>query len=274
LLLNCIFAPGQIKQIPEVVDLNVFVGKEKSSITKLRHKLQEMGAKLGDNRNSKVTLDLDRQARELTLTVEEAAKPFIGIFMGRIKSALFAASPQNDLPQLKFDATGSNGEAALKNPRLMQLAIKMAPQHYDTRDQAMLLVAHALIWQSGCTLYGGFVRDWVIRDEPANDIDALLPPSKTSQSVVDEIMRVLAPTKIRIRDQKARGIAFTIVLTVPGNKDINVDLVDKTKKQQSAPPPGVDCDAGNLCVGPKGILEKLNPAAGGSRLSIAVQKAL
>jgi hypothetical protein len=32
-------------------------------------------------------------------------------------------------------------------------------------------VAHAAIFDAGCVVYGGFLRDWVVRGETAGDVD-------------------------------------------------------------------------------------------------------
>ncbi|GCA63811.1 hypothetical protein KIPB_011995, partial [Kipferlia bialata] len=66
-----------------------------------------------------------------------------------------------------------NCGAAVINERLLQLSQRQPPEMPDnpSRNDYMRLLAHTLIWDGGCSIYGGMVRDWVVRNEDANDID-------------------------------------------------------------------------------------------------------
>jgi hypothetical protein len=180
--------------------------------------------------------------------------------MGRILSALQAASSES-LPELNYQPSGSQSRSALNNPRLMRLATASLPTSSGGRDESMLLIAHALIWQAGCTLYGGFVRDWVIRGEPANDIDALIPSNRSPQQVQALLQQCAKQVGIQVTGLREKGIATTVTLQVPGAGNVEVDLVTLENKRKHAPPPGVDCTVGNLCVLPNGVLDKLNKNA-------------
>eukprot|EP01032_Pedospumella_encystans_P008904 gene8904-10522_t len=167
----------------------------------------------------------------------------------------------------------------LRNPRLMQMAtsaLSTASIKFNEREQVVLYLAHTLVWQLGCTVYGGFVRDWVIRGEPANDIDVKLPDGTDSQKVAEGLTRAVQAAAgkpgaagLQVIERKVKGAAFTVVISGPwqGHK-IEVDLVSKSVVSQK---PGVDADVDNFAIDATGQLTKRVHDAGGLQMSLIVQ---
>lgn len=260
-------------QIPASVNIMKFIGREGSNTKQLTADLQELVQDyLGTTDidfNSSDSVDYMRlgvkpEDQAVFLTLGGHAKSLMGVLVGRIQSALCDMF-HLDVDDLQVSMpAGAIGQKIQNNPRLMKLSTNRQPTALNTRDDAMLLLAHAAIWQAGCSVYGGFVRDWVIRGKRANDIDVLTPINGVQQ--VAGIMKNAAQAmNINLITEKAKGAAHTLVFSWAG-ESIDVDLVDPS--QVNVIPPGVDCDAGNLMINSQGVLCKKVPAAGGAILSV------
>jgi len=81
-------------------------------------------------------------------------------------------------------------EGSALNIYQTQLSTRSPPPvgSISDRNAQMVFIAHALVWRGGCCLYGGFVRDLVVRGEKANDIDVGYSVSKTSR---DSVLKVI-----------------------------------------------------------------------------------
>ena len=51
---------------------------------------------------------------------------------------------------------------------------KAPPVKMRIREHVQLIIAHTMIWDGNCAVAGGFVRDFVVNNEPSNDVDVLL----------------------------------------------------------------------------------------------------
>ncbi len=58
---------------------------------------------------------------------------------------------------------------------LQQNELKM--DSIQTRNDYIMLLSHLLIWKADCSIYGGLVRDWIVKEEEPKDIDCALPIS-------------------------------------------------------------------------------------------------
>ncbi len=181
--------------------------------------------------------------------------------VGHIQNAIYDAST-GEVPQLR---AASLTTSVFSNPRLSFLTTKQPPTGNSTRDDIVLFLAHAAIWTAHCAVHGGFVRDWVIRGQPANDIDALLSPKISVTNARNSIVNAAKQRGIQLVQEKPKGPAHTLVFDWQGNS-IEMDIADPTAV--NAPPPGVDCDAGNLMIVYPGILKKKVEAAGGNFISV------
>lgn len=123
------------------------------------------------------------------------------------------------------------------------------------------------------SIYGGFLRDWAVRSEPANDIDVQIrPPHTTVTSVAQSLQQFLAQApsagqhRMQISNYKQKGSALTLTVSAGGIADFDIDLVDPSTVQQKTRP-GVDCDAGNLLLNQGESLRKKVLNAGDSLAS-------
>jgi len=104
-------------------------------------------------------------------------------------------------------------------------------------------VAHAAIFDAGCVVYGGFLRDWVVRGETAGDVDVRTSDYDATEQAMSTALQEFS---ISISDSQQWGQNKNyrrLQYTWQGNA-IYVDLVNPILVPFT--PPGVDCDVGNL----------------------------
>jgi hypothetical protein len=161
-----------------------------------------------------------------------------------------------------MDVVSLSGEAAVvaDNPRLIQVMEKLTKRGLHKtkpvarREDAMLLAARVVLWMAGCSIYGGFVRDWIVAGEDANDIDALLP-GDGGDADLDEVVqkiRVNLPSDFTVTGPNIKGLARALVVDGPWSKPFDIDLVPPSVASQGLHP-RVDCDVGNLMISRRGI---------------------
>jgi hypothetical protein len=106
-------------------------------------------------------------------------------------------------------------------------------------------LAHAAIFDAGCVVYGGFLRDWVVRGETAGDVDV---ETSDYDATGQAMSKALQEFSISISDSQQWGQNKNyrrLQYTWQGNA-IYVDLVNPVLVPFT--PPGVDCDVGNLQI--------------------------
>ncbi|GIQ82421.1 hypothetical protein KIPB_005499 [Kipferlia bialata] len=207
---------------------------------------------------------LDFNANAIKITAGGDAKCQLALLIGRVHS--FLATHSNSHVTLSMTAEGSEGRAIVTNPRYRQLATSATPQIVrGGRNNMMLLLSHHLIWQCKCTVYGGMVRDWVIRNEAANDIDCLLPNMSMMVSVKGTIERFASRLGLHKVEERQQPNSYMIRFGGTSGKDIRVELVDPLLPTAA---PHCDCSAGNVCVNAKGVMAK-KAHAGGNTVTLA-----
>ena len=141
--------------------------------------------------------------------------------------------------------------------RLSLLMRKQKPAAPLNADDAKLHIAHAAIHDAGTTIYGGFVRDWVIRGESANDIDVSTSNyDATERTLTETLERVsihFVQAKLWGVTNACRRLEFSFEGADGATVPLEVDLVDPSKVPHT--PPGVDCDVGNLKIDQRGGLQ-------------------
>ena len=144
------------------------------------------------------------------------------------------------------------------NPRLKCLLAPDRPLKVPkTKFDVILCLAHTAIHVAGAEIYGGFVRDWIVRGEVPIDIDVSV---KNIESVRASMKRaaeniykiVWKCTKQNERIGAASKDTYEFMTEEGKPLTVQVELVDSSKIQNSESP-GVDCDVGNLIVGKSGI---------------------
>jgi len=203
----------------------------------------------------------------VTLTLVGLTKILSGLIVGKIRSILkliYDCETEVLVDVLGWEAPSEAFKWISENPRLFQMATSIPPfppgSRIANREHFALLVAHTMIWQLGCKVYGGFVRDWAIRGDPANDIDTYVPSGTNVRSMGARLATTLSPFGVRVNSERQNGKAWSVQLSLGTLKPLDVDLVDMDASSQS---PGADCDSGNLCINTFGRLEKKSNKAGG-----------
>jgi hypothetical protein len=101
--------------------------------------------------------------------------------------------------------------------------------------------------------FAGFLRDWLIRGETANDVDCLVTNVQQKKSIIIPVLQ----TYLGGCTQKQKGAAWTLVFNFQGH-ELEMDLLDPSTQPKTAP--GVDCDVGNFAFDQKGLKLKIgNP---------------
>lgn len=264
-------------QLPDDVKMGKIIGKGGQNIKALEENIQALlsSEQHGVGRRHVERhriVSIDSSAREIAVTLVGEAKALMPVIVGRVQSLIVQTHGDAMLP-LVTKALGDRGQEMQQSPRLAQLLNSVPSQSWQTRDEIMLQLAHMLVWKCDVSIYGGFLRDWVVRGEPANDIDVLIaPPQTTTTSVEQALQRALAQTpgavqrQVQVTSHRQKGSALTLTVSANGVASIDIDLVDPARVLQKTHP-GVDCDAGNLLLNRSESLRKKVPTAGDSLAS-------
>jgi hypothetical protein len=211
----------------------------------------------------------------LKCTFVGLTKSIAGLLLGRLQTVLTTQLGAVDVGVAVESDSGSTGNSSLQqqllnNPRQMQMAtstLQTCSINFKEREHAVLFLAHTVVWRLRCMVYGGFVRDWVIRGENANDIDVKLAQGQDPAAVAEQLSHeVKSAPGLHVAERKVKGSAYTVVIGGPWKgRSIDVDLVSTTIVTQK---PGVDADVDNLAIDPTGQLVKRVREAGGEHLSL------
>ena len=143
------------------------------------------------------------------LTVAGDAKAVLGALVSRARAGVGAACGVPPEALLLGGGGGVAAAALRANPRLLHLATPAAPAAWKTRDEAMALLAHIAVWECGAAVYGGFVRDWVVRGRSAEDVDALVPRGGTAAAVAATLCSAAKRHGLECRGERVKGAALT-----------------------------------------------------------------
>ena len=184
------------------------------------------------------------------------AKQFVSLVVGAVQSEVMSVvnkgkhtpvvmHPRSVTSSTKMQRQYSNNLAVLSS------SSKPACTSGD-RNSAMLYVAHAVIWQGGASIYGGFIRDFIVNSDPANDIDCGFDKSKTSLEKLKSVVIAAARSvNLNVLSEGIKGMAYTVKFGVATDQQVwnfEVDLVDMQTVRDNGASPGVDCDVGNLLL--------------------------
>ncbi|KAL0206958.1 hypothetical protein P9112_012669 [Eukaryota sp. TZLM1-RC] len=173
----------------------------------------------------------------------------------------------------KISSSGNFGAFHNKNPRLAKLVSSLVPKPTtNNRDDWVLLVAHSAIWTAGLELYGGFVRDYVLRNVSANDIDTLVPDGININAASNLLSQALGKYKIVCQPITQKGRAQCMAVSFPGGSGVEIDFTPASLKATS---PFVDADINNFKVNKSGLVQKVKGAGGTlCNLDIAINHCL
>lgn len=138
---------------------------------------------------------------------------------------------------------------------------------------SILLLAHVVIWQTSCWIYGGYLRDFIVRGEThdAMDLDIGLPKTGnlSGDSALSNLLKVMAKFGIdfNLRKKNAKGPhVYEAIFNDADNHTFSIEFVDA--KHYMALETHVDFDGCNLMVSNAGAgspqLRLKYPGQGGS----------
>ncbi|KAL0213739.1 hypothetical protein P9112_005923 [Eukaryota sp. TZLM1-RC] len=209
------------------------------------------------------TLKIDSKRKFIRVTVPKIPNEFISVIIGIVQSQLATCSDASFVADIPDNMTTSPtvSNHLNSNPRLVKLVASIVPTFNSSvsRDDYALLIAHRAIWVLGAQLYGGFVRDYVIRNQSANDIDCLLAPTQNVDNCIRLLTTDLNGFGISAGAPYQKGAAFCVPFQTPSGI-VEVDLVVAGSIKTVSP--GVDCDCNNLLVDQNGLSLKVNGAGG------------
>lgn len=202
----------------------------------------------------------------IVLVLQGPARVLAAVLVGRIRASLFGISQG----RLQFPALDLSSSSVATNPRIKLLSSNEQPMvTLANRTGAMLLIVHFALWELKCVVYGGFVRDWVVRGEPANDVDLNLPPNVAVATIEVQLCAKMQALGMQVKSRHPKGMAYAVVFSGPWDgEDICVDLVEHRPSKPKRPP-GVDTDVGNMCFSADRLLSIKEPRAGAPLLSLA-----
>jgi len=133
------------------------------------------------------------------------------------------------------------------NPRLQLLMTASKPPPPQTKEDAIMHVVHAAIFNANAVVYGGFVRDYVVRNESANDVDVNTADYDATERQMTAALKALniIEQDPSVQSWGKASLYRRLTYSWQGHK-LEVDLVDPAKVPFSSP--GVDCDVGNLAI--------------------------
>ena len=190
------------------------------------------------------------------------AKVLYGVIVGRVRAKLIETLGLEQ--QLQWSGSGDSMDMNMLDPQMpgaaaggqpwkkrqMLLAGQAKPPTPKNVDEAILIIAHTAIWDAGGRVYGGFLRDWLIRGVRANDVDTLVDNVQQAAAIMK---RELPRHGIQFQTEKQKGAAWTLVFQFQGAQ-LDMDLVSIVPPT----PPGVDCDVGNFAFDKHGLRLKVD----------------
>ena len=156
---------------------------------------------------------------------------------------------------------------SFQEPRLFKLLLPFEENEINNiqnLNDVLLFFSHWLLWNiSNTFIYGGFVRDWIILGQPANDIDCYIPDDLDPNTLIPLISKI---PNFNIISAQQKGKPFIIKINTNWG-DISCDLV-KISTIYSSPAPHVDADVNNLKISRFGIETKV-PKVGSNEYKIS-----
>ena len=127
-------------------------------------------------------LHVDAQSGAVTLTLTGAAKAACPLLVGAVLNECDADAW--GLSAIK--TSGEAGQAMMRNPRLLQLALNDPPAiNPRDRNDVTLLLAHTATWKAKLMLCGSFICDWAI-NQTSSRIQTLIVGSEGAGDSDDE----------------------------------------------------------------------------------------
>ncbi|KAL0224148.1 hypothetical protein P9112_003538 [Eukaryota sp. TZLM1-RC] len=164
-----------------------------------------------------------------------------------------------------IDYGDSDDDMIDSNPRLRRLLSGIPPpDELLNRETILEYFCYVLIWKCNCTIYGGYIRDFIIRNVAANDIDVSCPN--------DDLDCVIELFKKEVSNSgfncivKSTHLVNDVCKRVKvnfGSYSVDVDFTppNASRRHSDAAPPYVEADVSNLQISKDNYLSFKEPAA-------------
>ena len=104
------------------------------------------------------------------------------------------------------------------------------PPPPQTKEDAVLHIAHAAIFDANAVVYGGFVRDYIMRNESANDVDVNTADYDATEKQITAALKSLhiIEQDPHVKQWGKQNLYRRLTYDWKGHK-LEVDLVDPAK---------------------------------------------
>ncbi|KAL0229588.1 hypothetical protein GEMRC1_014205 [Eukaryota sp. GEM-RC1] len=197
---------------------------------------------------------------DFDLSFDKAKSTFILTLdpsLSTISSILFSVVFQSLKSQgLSVSVQEDKANDGISNRRLRNLLSGIVPTKMN-RDGVMQYLAHKLIWNCNWTIYGGYVRDFIIRNWRANDIDVVVSSTQSFDTIIEDFKRELRLSNFNpvFRDlPRDNDLCKSIEINI-GIYQIQVDFTFPGTSRQfdNSAPPYVEADVSNFIVNKTGL---------------------
>ncbi|KAL0233303.1 hypothetical protein GEMRC1_012048 [Eukaryota sp. GEM-RC1] len=146
----------------------------------------------------------------------------------------------------------------IHNHRLSDILCGIEPIKFDSKQSVMAMIAHILVWKLDCVIYGGFIRDFLLANAEARDIDCMTPTDDVFNQTVDRflaevrnVFSIVEFKKIRQNNPICTKTSFSI-----GDFAIDVDFTRPSGGfiHPQASPPFVEADVSNFIISKQELL--------------------
>jgi HrpA-like RNA helicase len=219
--------------------------------------LTQVATAAGDKFSATVSID----GNELIVLTSGAANAISPQIIGCVNRLLYTTFEVARLPPpARYVRPTASEQASTELPNLAALLSPLCPSNLPLDLRA----AHILVWKIGLEIYGGFIRDYVVRGEQANDIDTCTTGGMSPEAASTAAIAALKDVGYTLDTPPKKINAIAHHFSAPDGSKLHLDI---TAPAMLGDYPHVDCSAGNLILSRDGIAKK-RPFAGGAQLTV------
>ncbi|KAL0233375.1 hypothetical protein GEMRC1_012120 [Eukaryota sp. GEM-RC1] len=146
----------------------------------------------------------------------------------------------------------------IHNHRLSNILCEIQPIKFDSKQNVMAMIAHILVWKLECVIYGGFIRDFLLANAEARDIDCMTPTDDEYHQTVDKFLSEVRAVFSNVKFTKIRqnNAICTKTSFIVGDFAIDVDFTRPSGGfiHPQASPPFVEADVSNFIISKQELL--------------------
>ncbi|KAL0233379.1 hypothetical protein GEMRC1_012124 [Eukaryota sp. GEM-RC1] len=152
--------------------------------------------------------------------------------------------------------TEDEANDGISNLRLRNLLSGIIPTKMD-RDGVMQYLAYILVWNCNCTIFGAYVRDFLVRNWKANGIDVIVSSTQSLDDTIGNFKNELQFSNFNpvFRDLPMNNNICKSIDVSIGNYQIQVEFTtaDGLRQLDNSAPPYVEADVSNLILNKSGL---------------------